>query len=362
MPFLSEAEMPLPDQPWAEQDAVRLLLSDYQETLDEIHTLTDDNLAVRFPLEFDSFDTSFDSAVTMRTVNWLLALEHLYAIRTGNAELEYEAINSMLGSAIVLRGDPGFVSHLNSIAQHGVALNAIQESVCRGTLTDNQLAKIQRRLQTFDDFQTSYQRAVAGERAFALPVFDDPSKLDQWMSGPNYANLLGPRSLDALHSLEIYSEMESMNSTDLDEFTKQLVAFKKRFELMQESAGWLKNIDTVLSQFVTPAMEAVGNVWVSQVLRNRMAKTAIAIRRYKLQRGDYPANLDDLAEIGFDLSETKLLNNEPFGYRILDGKPTLWAYDFRRIVATYDELKVGAEPPVDGPDEQKNKHWRWEFE
>ena len=362
-------EIPAFGQPWEQQDEVAAFLDKFKTTVDEIHVIAKSDVPVRFPIDFQSFDTLLPNAQGMRGVARLLMLEHAVAIRTADSQREFDAINSILGTSIALRGEPIVVSTLVSIALHGIAVSTIQESCEHGNLTDAQLKALDDRLRIFDDYKAEFRNALAGERAMALPVFQDPGRAQQDM--PN----IGARPIDALYYLSLIGSLEEASDNDLNGIIQAGTDFQIKLEELAESQGMLGKFDTILTSLVTPAMGAITNAFVRDGMSNRLTRLGIGVRRYQLAKGAYPATLADLEEIGIDTSSLNALDDNPFGYSVADGKVTLWGYDLAASVTFQPNMAVPATPPplppaVRTPEEESadaskfeiNKTWVWQLQ
>jgi hypothetical protein len=362
-------ELPAVGQPWEQQDEVAAFLDRFKSTVDEVHEIAKSDMPVRFPIDFQSFDTLLPNAQGMRGVARLLVLEHAVAIRTADSQREFDAINSILGTSIALRGEPIVVSTLVSIALHGIGVSAIQESCEHCNLTDAQLKTLDDRLRIFDAYQTQLRNALAGERAMALPAFQNPGRVQSDM--PN----VGARPIDALYYLNLIGSLEEASDKDLNGIIQAGTDFQIKLEDLAESQGMLGKFDTMLTSLVTPAMGALTNAYVRDAMSNRLTRLGIGVRRYQLAKGAYPATLADLEELGIDTSSLNALDGNPFGYSVVDGKATLWGYDLAASVTFQPNMAVPATPPplppsVQNPEEEStdfskfemNKTWVWQFQ
>src|SRR6056297_1427649 len=131
----SGPDIPPLDQTWNEQQSVTELLDSLQPTIEQLHAVAALDHSVRFPRKFESVDTLLPNVHMMRQPGRVLSLEHAVAIREGDAEREFRAINSGLGTSIALRGDPLLVSKLVSVALHGIAMGNLQTSLRHGNLS-----------------------------------------------------------------------------------------------------------------------------------------------------------------------------------------------------------------------------------
>lgn len=217
-----------------------------------------------------------------------------------------------------------------------MALGALKTSLQSGDLNDEQLAAIQKRLAIFNDHVTPFRISMAGERALALPLFQDPATIKAEV-GPIAG--LGARPLDALAYLKVHDQFEQFEINTLDQMVSAGKAFEQLVEQDFTSASWLNRFDKALTLTVTPALSAYCSAIVRQVLQNRIALLAIALRRYQLQHGDFPKSLQELADSGFDTASLTWLRGESFGYRYREAGITLWGGDPLR------DDPISSEPP-----------------
>jgi hypothetical protein len=322
LPILGSGNPPPSDLsvPWPEKAAVENVLSDYADTLAQIHRLAESDKPVRYPIKFESFDTLLENTQATRTVARLLQLEHEVALRNGDAASQYQTISSMLGLSASLRGEPLVVSNLVSIALHGVAISALQKSLVSGQLEDDQLQRLAERMEQFGDYQETTKAALAGERAMALPIFADPGG----MRAPDALGVLGSRSIDALYYLTLLEDLEETISADPNSALQAGQQFETAFAARTH---WLEKMDSMMTSLVAPALSTYLNAVVRGVLLNRLALLAIEVQRYKNRHGTFPASIDQLAEDGVDIDALVALDGKPFGYSAADQQAILWGYN-----------------------------------
>lgn len=374
LPILGNAdEVPPPGQPWGQQAEVEQFLTDSAGIVKLVHEISQSDMPVRFPIMFDSYNTLLENTQAMRNVARLMKLEHEVALRAEDGEREYQAIQSLLGTSIAVRGEPIFVSQLVSIAMHGIAIDAIQKSVRYGNMSDEQWKNVAERLKIFDNYKDTLEQSYAGERAMALPIFQDPTRMAEVSQNATF----GARPIDALYYLRIMERMESVEKEDLNTLLVETERLDQEFSTELTEANFLTKLDTILTGLTVPALGAYSSAFVRQVLQNRFAKLGIAIRRYQLQQGKLPESLSDLNEIGIDPGDMQALGGDSFGYSKIDASETadatdatedgavLWGYDYGtsggRISAGQT---VPSEPPSIDPEQggsEVNQMWIWKF-
>lgn len=362
LPVLSaKAEIPSFDQPWTQQTETEQFLAKYADAVKLIHEISVSDTPVRFPIEFDSFNTLLENTQAIRTVNRLMTLEHEVAIRTDNAEREHQAIQAMLGSSIAIRGEPILVSQLVSVALHGIAVGAIQKSVQFGNMTDEQLRQLMERLAIFDDYQSMIEQGYAGERAMALPIYQDPTRF----SDTSQVGAFGSRPIDALYFLRLLKKFEAIEKDDLNMVLAEGERLEAEFQSELENAGFVTKLDTVLTGLTTPALGAYMSAIARQVMQNRFAKLGITIRRHQLETGDLPDNLDALEKGDVKLESLTALDGDSFGYRKDSSGAILWGYDMAGLGGLQAGQIVPSEPPVTDPNQggtEANEIWLWRFD
>jgi hypothetical protein len=355
-------DIPPLEQPWAEQAMVESFLQQHDRVLQEILALGKESEAVRFPIVFDSMNTLLEQAQTIRSAARLLMLQRRVSQRKGDTTAEYDAINALIGCSLTLRGDPIIVSQLVSIAVHGIAISELQDAVERNSLSAEQLASLAKRLETFEDFRTPYQRALQGEIGMALPIIENPTGLNELQEGPPLPTFLN-RSRDALTYIEWMEKAATQENTNLQEFSNQAKQWQDDLEAIFEEAGLLTKFDTMTTMLVMPAMGAYGNAQVRHVLNNRLALLGIAVRRYQLQNGSLPSELSVL--VGDFIAPATMESDSAakFGYRVSDNLTHLWGYDVTQAQLNRGSGTILSEPPAKNNDPENDVHewWIWEL-
>ncbi|MCU0713584.1 MAG: hypothetical protein MUC43_16105 [Pirellula sp.] len=356
-------EIPALDREWSMLADADKFLKEQQVILAAIHELSAHNSFVRFARPYDYADMikeagTFPNISAMRDIGRLLKLEHEVALRQRDSERECRAIQSILGTAIAIHGEPIIQSRLVGFAIHGLAIECVQKSIGSGSLSEEYCQKIMDRLSFFDDYRGLAKAAIAGERALALPVFMNPSqRKDIGMLAS-----LTSRPIDALLYLEETEKIEQ--AIDLE--FPDLIATLKQLEsdTIRRLAGlsMLVGSDSILTDMQTPMLKAFGMAVIRSELQNRLTKAALAVRLFQLRKGEFPQDLSELSQIDFDSSLISVLDGGEFGYRRTDNEATLWGYEAKTLLNLTRIEPIPNQPPSlvrEEPMGLSNDIWVW---
>ncbi len=370
----SDDDIPPVGEDWPAQASVQSFMDKYDTIRDQLIELASHDDAVRFEMEFDGYMTLLTHVQAMRQCSRFLSVEANLARHAGDAEREYRAVNGLYGCALAIRGEPTLIAHLVGIALHGIATSELRNSIEAGTLSDEHLEKLAARLCLFDDFRTPTYRSIRGEIAFGLSAFESPDL--EVLGGPPLTSIPGFAAQDSLNYLDLMERMSDLLSKPdltLGEFLKGSEEWQASFESTLENANWLQQLESIRTSLVTPAVEAYSRAVIRHASENRIAKLAVALRRYEAKYGALPETLADLNEFGVDVTAELLPNGEQFGYRKFspsaERKAVIWGYDMvsklssgAADVSDADPGQVSAEPPAsDAIDPKGYKGWYWEL-
>lgn len=361
MPVLGTgAEIPSPDETWAEQQSVEAFLSKYSVTLNEVLELGKSNDPVQFPVQFGSQDSILEVAQQMRPVARMLVLQRRVCQRNGNAEGQFNAINAMIGCCLALRGESVIVTQMSGAAIHGIAIGELRDAIERDELTTEQLNLLGERLKVFEDFRSPYQAAMQGEVGFMLPRLLNPTLEAE--DGPSPPTIpFVSRSRGAVTLLDLFKRAnDNAEGASLPEFAKATWQFQIDAEAYFEEAGWLAKLDSMAAVTAVPAMTAFGEVVVRQVMQNRMALIGIAARQFEDARGTLPGSLAELEEQGIGPAIRQTAIGQEFGYRLQEAGAVLWSYDLQGRTR---DPQVPSEPPeVTAESDFRTKSWVWRLD
>lgn len=353
---LYELGFPAPGAVWNEEAAIREFLEVWKGTHRQLQLLGIDQreqaLPVRWPLEFQSFNTLLEPIQEMRQAARLLQLKGRLAIYDRDSSGTRRSLVALLGTSEAVDGHPVLVASLVAIAIDGMAVALLKDALEHDVLDERDLAAILPMLQQRAAIGPAYRVAIEGEIGLAMPVFQDPSRLNEEMP---FA--LPARSRDALTYLDHMQRIASLPTHDLIEFKRSLVVEEDKLQKLL-SAGWVQQLDAIFTGLLAPAVGSVGNAFIRQSAQHRIASLAIGIRLYEKREGKLPAALSDLAAVGVDFNEYMPPAEQPFGYALEEQGAVLWGADFQ------SEEPIPSQPPAMDPGEPQAwlaEFWSWRF-
>lgn len=142
--------------------------------------------------------------------------------------------------------------------------------------------------------------------------------------------------------LDYMEKLENINTSSLDSLLKESSDLEMQIEKERLQGGWLRQIDSMLTYLMLPAIKVYAETMVARHMSYRMAATAVTTQIYAKTHGHYPTALSELT-----LSDDQLLTvgDKPFGFRrIHEREVLLWGFNLRKLARTPDEP-----PPTDPP-------------
>ncbi|HEV7404247.1 MAG TPA: hypothetical protein VGO11_15000 [Chthoniobacteraceae bacterium] len=287
------------------------------------------------------------------------------------AEGDVEAAHGDLLLCLALeeapREEPLLISPLVRAASLETLLQPLWEGLVRRQWTDAQLASLDAALQR-PDFVASFQASIRGERLiFCTQALDaikkDPALLTAMTAMDGGANR--PWSVRAIGWLvpggwiDFNKAALSRGYLDLAHaadpqlhrfFPGQMDRIDQDF--VREVAGHRYNPRRAIASLVFPAVSTAGQRFASTQASIDLARTAIALERYRLAHGAWPASLSVLPAL-----PTDVIGGAPLHYRLeQDGTFTLYSIGWNeRDDGGVTAWKAGTSPAVNW----KEGDWVW---
>ncbi len=346
----AEHDAPLPSQPWAAEaeTATREFLTQWKELHQEIQELALRAQPVQFPIEFDSIDTPLAHLNEMRQAIRLLHLRGKVALRDGDSKATRQTVMAMWGGSKILSSDPLLISQLVATAFDGMAMDLLKDGLKSGVLQSSELQELLPMLLAQTEIDAAWRSAVIGERALALPAFEDTVRA-VGVSVPG-------RAQDTLLYLEIIQKAIELPTEDLDEFRNSAKLLET--DLKNRVMGnWLTVFDSIMTGTLTPALHASASAFTRRALQHRLAAVAIGLRLFEQQHSRFPQTLQELSQLELGLEQLGPSTQTTFGYRVNeDGIAQLWSYNMLT-----DET-VPAEPYATTDPQSSDAMWVWELQ
>lgn len=344
----------------ADQDKVRLFLTSTTTLHNDLSTLAKKHLdpnvkPVRLITHFESINTTLNTTQSMREAARLLSLRGKVAIFDRDSAQVRDCIESLLGCAAALQGEPLLVSQLVVIAVESMAIELLKQGLKHNALDEPDLLALAPRFANKIEISPQWRIALNGERGISLPVFANPN-----LVGEENATKIPIRAHDAIYFLDFMERAVSIKTDDVERFATEIKATEQALEEMSRS-GILRSFDTILTNLMAPSINAAGNAFIRQAMENRIATIGIGIRLFEMQNGRLPNSLDELGTLVIDgtkLDPAALAppGGKPFGYQLDGQEALLWGFDVFQTASTPDE------PPstiLGTPYAEQNERWIW---
>ncbi len=280
-----------------------------------------------------------------------------------------------LNSGIVQ--EPILVSGLVAVANAALAEGALNNGLALHAWNDAQLSQLESDLNQFN-FLGDYQLVMRGElTGFSIPTLDYLKNrrrpiADLLYGSRQSSGFLSARIQDFVSDLWPGGWLDQNKSQDTDAMLGSLAyvdpinhrAFPTRAD---ESEGRVRRATRQWDSFAPwniftsitlgPVLNAAVVFTRGQVQLDE-ARIALALERYHLAHGDYPAALDELAPAYIDDVPHDVINGESYRYRLRpDGTFLLYSVGWNET----DEggLVVTSISQSDDPNDTPNKHGDW---
>ncbi len=260
----------------------------------------------------------------------LLALGAVLSAHTGDPNAAVRYIEDGLRLADSLRRGPALISYLVRIACVGLAIGNLEQSLNATTLTDGQLAELDQALAatagTLDLTQT-----LITERCIMIETCRDPFLMTGSAQGA------GPRMLPGMTSTAISDTLDYMeNCIEVSKLPPP-----QRLTRFQEATKRMEDLSFVhfMIKMIAPSLGRVAQLDARARSHLDLARTALAIERYRLATGKVPERLEEL--VPQYLKEVPI---DPF-----DGQPIR----YRRMEPGYCLYSIGEDGQDNGGKEKE---------
>jgi hypothetical protein len=274
-------------------------------------------------------------------------LPHLYKIKNCATLLRQEAISQAerghtdsAATAILagfrlarsLDNEPLLISKLVEIESLGLALDGLQESINRRSFTDAELLRL---LTALDDAEPAvgFRRAMLGERANLVAAFtSSDEKLAEAMAASEGGAAAPPLMLGSYRSS---GHLQGDFGFALTFMSNLVAVVASPYPQALDAAAGLKIPDyrtvldgrLVVSAALLPEPARFLNRGAEAVARIRLARTVLAVERYRLKHhGALPASLADASAELSDGIPKDPFDGQPLRYRQLPtGGYAVWS-------------------------------------
>ncbi|KPK51424.1 MAG: hypothetical protein AMS22_10940 [Thiotrichales bacterium SG8_50] len=302
-PYAGSGKLPPRGQPLPEAmvSAIEEYLADNKETLDLLREAA--------AIEHCHYDWNMAGGLLpdlehLRYGAFLLATAARLSAHHGDAEATLAYIDDGLHLARSVRREPALISYLVHVASAAVSLRSLEQTLSATPLTDEQLVRVDRML-TEAGTACGFTQALVSERCYAIESIQNPSQMGGAGGRVSSIPILGRVGLaDMLDYMAACIEASKLP-------VGQRVARFRQIQDELEDLGFLHVIVKVLA----PAMSRVAELDLRFRADIDMARTAVAIERFRLTKGDLPRDLASLVPDYLDQVPIDPFDGQPIRYR-----------------------------------------------
>jgi hypothetical protein len=226
----------------------------------------------------------------------VLLLQTRVRLARGDSDGAIESTATMLGLVRAMENELTFADQLVHIAITGIALDDVRFLVQNGKLTEEQLVRLQREVESID-IQNSFTTSLLGERGMGFHSFHHysaapgtPTKADP-MSGGKL-----PRSKGCQIYLEVLQRVIDASRKPMPQALDDSQQLSQQVAMEMQSANPLDRVNFVLTQQMLPSVAAAFQARARIEADRNLTLATIAAKRYQLAQGTLPQKLDDLGE------------------------------------------------------------------
>jgi hypothetical protein len=310
---LPERGTPLPE-PMAR--AVAQLLADNQACLALLHEAAGIERC-RYDWDYRSLATD-TSLADLRHCIQLLSLGVLSPAHAGDPNRARGGIEDGLALANSLRGEPAMIGYLVRLSCVGLMLNALEHSLSLTAFTDAQLQQLGDTLATTAN-TLDLTQAIVAEQCLMIEMYRDPSLLGGAGGGAPVRLPLVMGKMWLLDTLDYMAD--ALEASRLPPMERPA-----RFRALEQEVQQLSFLH-VMVKTLTPSLTRVP----IQDLRVRthldLARTALAIERYRLATGRLPDRLESLVPQYLDRVPTDPFDGQSIRYERLERGYVVYGVD-----------------------------------
>ncbi|HIJ65905.1 MAG TPA: hypothetical protein HPP77_08125 [Candidatus Hydrogenedentes bacterium] len=320
VPLVGELELPhrterLPDEV---KRATAELLDHNQVCLAFVHKAVEMEQC-RFPIDLtEGFEVGLGHCAGLRTLTELLVLDALIHVEQGAAEAAYASLMDAILLGRTLKNEPLLISQLVRIALHNTSIAGLERTLNHVQFEDIHLASLAAALAS-EETSEGLLKFMVGERCMVIgQAFRPMSKglesaygsaypLSGLEPGVAYLKRLGYWDLDCSTYLGIMGRFVDLCS---EPPVNRLALAREAEDDIQSISMWQGG----LSRATLPRLMGTVQVHDSGIIQLRIARTVLAIERYRLKNHRLPKSLADLVPAYLDSVPIDAYDGNPLRY------------------------------------------------
>ncbi|HSY17326.1 MAG TPA: hypothetical protein VK815_03290 [Candidatus Acidoferrales bacterium] len=379
-------EFAVPPQPGAPAADVLLALSKYDATVEELRQAAQ-LPECRFPLNYDADDPAeiyLPHLAALKRSSRLLELRALAELENGESDKALADVMLTLRLSEHVQREPTLIGMLVRIAMTDIAMQPVYEGLAKHRWTDAQLAAMEAEMAKID-FLADFTFSMRCERAFAGGILDYISRKDRVK---RYDNLTSYQSFDEAGKapespmkgfflrVEIclmpqgWFELNKLTIARMHETWLLHITDPEKHQVMPQMVipqQW-QPVNTLFNIFARELIPELPNS-AKKSARGQMtvdlARTAMALERYRLAHGEYPETLDGLAPQFIAQVPHDVIGGGPLKYRrTSDGLFVLYSIGWNEKDDGGVMVDSGSQPHIDERRSQprfEEGDWVWRY-
>ena len=324
-------DLPAAGEPFAEEVArdIESFLVDNAEALallEEAARIED----CRFPIDMpDGIDTLLPHLRGLRRGAKLLQLRSCMAAERGAYTEATDDCVMLFDIARSLDNEPNAISSLVRISIFRIGFIQAERLIQSGRLSDEMIEQLRRAIDAIQ-VREATQRAIAGERALAIAIYDDPLKSIRDTSSISHNQKSSPATEAAIMFARRASGLLTLDKAallDVFAVADGLADLKQwpldRLEMANDNIPF----PYLIARIFSPIPSLIRVPMQVQALRS-VYLAGIAAEKYHRDHGELPARLEDLVPTYLDAVPTDPFSKQPLRYRLEEGGAIIYSINY----------------------------------
>jgi hypothetical protein len=320
-------EFPIAPQPQLPAQDVLLALSKYDPAIEELRQASRLPFS-RFPLDYDC---EFPGGIllphlaVLKRSTQVLQLRAIAELQNGQPEKALADLTLLMRLTDSIRAEPFVISHLVRIAMFQITLQPVWESLAEHRCSNEQLVTLDAELAKLD-FLADYHFAMRSELGLLRASTDYliHNRKDLWMLfSENGVSIIPPRLYPLIPIGWFYQNQLNCARMVVEDYVP--LADVNQETVSPASARHADEALRAETKKTTPynIVEKLVLPWLGNAIKKfayaqasvDLARTAIALERYRLVHGEYPESLDTLAPQFISVVPHDVIGGQPLKYR-----------------------------------------------
>ncbi len=337
-----------PGDPWDAKPTLSRHVKEAMPIIQSIESLLRNDERVWQPIIFQGYETLLPDLQNSRSVVRLLGWEFRVAVHEGDRKRAMRALELIVRVSNAFDWHICLVSDLvwNAHLQSHRAL--IRQSLAFDFWTLTDLVQLDRQLADIEDLDARWSETIAMEMAMMdyAPAFGRYSAFNTQVMSPPVARL---------RSLKQIQRIRNVKGVGSSQHRRQIANGENTGDDPQNTLEGFSITDIPFANVFNDreaanrfTRYAVASLRFTQ--NQRWTRTAVAIKKFRIQEGRWPERLSELSQVGLAESNWKASDSKDFGYRIRkDGSEViLWT------TSNWDG-EIGVAPPREETDHDPQK-------